>query len=59
MVQKNKSASMKCDCSTLLEARQTLFEGFHAKAMVCPNCGFTTLTKEQAEKYVQLRHNLR
>ncbi|MBI3027466.1 hypothetical protein HYY70_05105 [Candidatus Woesearchaeota archaeon] len=31
------------------------FDHFKTDAMVCPNCSFTTLTKEQAERYVKLK----
>ena len=50
-----KERKIKCDCGALLEARQARFEGFDAEAMVCPKCGFTTLTKEQAQQYARLR----
>lgn len=50
-----KERTLKCDCGTLMEARQARFEGFDAEAMICPKCGFTTLTKKQAENYARLR----
>ena len=50
-----KERKIRCDCGTVMEAKQARFEGFDTEAMVCPNCGFTTLTKEQAEKYAKLR----
>lgn len=50
-----KERKIRCDCGSLLEARQASFEGFEAEAMVCPKCGFTTLTKEQAVQYARLR----
>lgn len=46
---------IRCDCGTLMTERKASFEGFETEAMVCPKCGFTTLTKEQAVKYVKLR----
>ena len=33
----------------------TKFDNFETDAMVCPKCNFTTLTKEQAEKFVKLK----
>ena len=50
-----KERKIRCDCGTLMEARQAHFEGFDTEAMVCSNCGFITLTKEQAVKYARLR----
>ena len=50
-----KERKIRCDCGALTEARQARFEGFDTEAMVCPKCGFTTLTKEQAEQYARLR----
>lgn len=50
-----KERTLRCDCGTLMEARQTRFEGFETEAIVCPKCGFTTLTKKQAEGYARLR----
>ena len=28
---------------------------FETEAMVCPRCGFSTLTKEQAQRYAELK----
>lgn len=50
-----KERKIRCDCGTLMEARQARFEGFDTEATVCPNCSFITLTKEQAVKYVRLK----
>ena len=46
---------IKCDCGVYLEEKITIFDSFKTEAMVCPKCGFITLTKEQAEKYVKLK----
>jgi len=46
---------IRCDCGGLMEAKQAKFEDFETEAMVCPKCGFTTLTKEQAMRYARLR----
>lgn len=50
-----KERKIKCDCGGFLAEKTAQFEHFEAEAMVCPNCGFTTLTKEQAEKYAKIR----
>lgn len=50
-----KERKIRCDCGTLLEAKQARFEGFETEAMICPKCGFTTLTMEQAQQYVKLK----
>lgn len=52
MAQKRK---IRCDCGGYLEEKMTNFNNFKTKAMVCPKCSFTTLTKEQAEKYAKLK----
>lgn len=40
---------IKCDCGTILEENETIIEHIRTKALVCPKCGFTTLTKEHAK----------
>ncbi len=50
-----KERKIKCDCGTCLQPKMAAFEGFEAEAMVCPKCGFTTLTKEQAVRFVRLK----
>ena len=50
-----KERKIKCDCGGFLVEKATKFNHFETKAMVCPNCGFTTLTKEQAEKYAKIK----
>jgi len=50
-----KERKIKCDCGEFLTAQKTKFDHFEVEAMVCPKCGFTTLTKEQAEKYARLK----
>ncbi len=50
-----KERKIRCDCGGLMEARQARFEGFETEAMVCSKCGFSTLTKEQAQQYVRLK----
>ena len=54
---KELQQSIQCDCGALLEPKQARFEGFETEAMVCPRCGFTTITitKEQAQQYVKLK----
>lgn len=46
---------IRCDCGAYLQPRMAAFGGFETEAMVCPKCGFTTLTREQAQRYVQSR----
>ena len=50
-----KERKIKCDCGEFLIEKKTKFDNFETEAMVCPKCNFTTLTKEQAEKYVKLK----
>jgi len=44
---------IRCDCGAYLQPKMAVFEGFTTEAMVCPKCSFTTLTRGQAERYVQ------
>ena len=50
-----KERKIKCDCGEFLIDRKAKFDDFETEAMVCPNCNFTTLTREQAEKYAKLK----
>ena len=50
-----KKRKIKCDCGGFLAERNTKFGNFETAAMVCPKCSFTTLTKEQAERYAKLK----
>ena len=50
-----KERKIKCDCGGYLEEKTADFDSLKTKAMVCPKCGFITLTKEQARKYVKLK----
>lgn len=50
-----KKRKIKCDCGGYLEEKSTFFDSIETEAMVCSKCGFTTLTKEQAQKYVKLK----
>lgn len=50
-----KERKIKCDCGKFLVEKKIMFEDFETEAMVCPKCKFTTLTKEQAERYVKLK----
>ena len=50
-----KERKIKCDCGEFLIEKKTKFDHFETEAMVCPRCNFTTLTKEQAEKYAKLK----
>lgn len=44
-----------CDCGGFLEEKISAFDGVKTEAMVCSKCGFVTLTKEQAKKYMKLK----
>src|SRR3989344_543095 len=44
-----------CDCGGHLENKIVEFDSIKTEAMVCSKCNFTTLTKEQAQKYVKLK----
>ncbi len=50
-----KERKIRCGCGALLAERKTSLEGFETAAMLCPKCGFITLTKEQALKYARLK----
>ena len=42
---------MKCDCGKTLEEKEIEIDHILTHAMVCPKCGFTTLTKDQAKEF--------
>lgn|SRR3989338_6910867 len=42
---------IKCDCGKYLEEKETPIDHILTRAMVCPSCGFTTLTKDQAVEF--------
>ncbi len=50
-----KERKIKCGCGGFLVEKKTKFSDFETDAMACTKCSFTTLTKEQAEKYVKLK----
>ena len=50
-----KERKIRCDCGSYLIEEKTKFDRVETEAMVCPKCGFTTLTKEQAESFVRLK----
>ena len=50
-----KERKIKCDCGTYLEEREKVFDNLKTKLMLCPKCGFTTLTKEQARNFIKLK----
>lgn len=50
-----KKRKIKCDCGAFLAEKKTIFDHFETEAMVCPKCGFVTLTKEQAKEFVKLK----
>jgi hypothetical protein len=47
---------MKCHCGAFLEEKEGDFDGFKTEALICPKCGHTAFTRQQADKYVKLRH---
>ena len=50
-----KERKIKCDCGEFLIEKSAKFDEIETEAMVCPQCNFITLTKEQAEKYARLK----
>jgi len=50
-----KQRKIRCDCGGILVAKSTNLGHIETDAMICEQCHFTTLTKEQAEKYVKLK----
>ena len=50
-----KERKIKCDCGEFLAEKATIFDHFEIEALVCPKCGFVTLTKEQAQNYAKLK----
>ena len=40
-----------CDCGGHLEEKEVEIEHIFTHALVCPKCGFITLTKEQAKEF--------
>lgn len=50
-----KERKIICDCGGILAAKNILMGHFETQAMVCPKCGFSTLTKEQAQRYAELK----
>ncbi|MBI3033364.1 hypothetical protein HYY69_07860 [Candidatus Woesearchaeota archaeon] len=48
-----KQRKILCDCGVMLEKQKAAFDHIKTEAMICPQCKFTTLTKEQAKKYVR------
>ena len=50
-----KERTLTCDCGKILVSTQKEFNVLFCEAMVCPACGFTTLTKEQAERLLRLK----
>ncbi len=43
--------TIKCDCGSPFKERETIIDHIVTIALVCPSCGFTTLTKEQAQEF--------
>ena len=49
MAQERKN--LRCDCEEILIEKEVKIDEILTKAMVCPKCNFTTLTKDQAKEY--------
>ena len=50
-----KERKIVCDCGGFLTEKVARFGHFETEAMVCSKCNFTTLTREQVEKYSKLK----
>src|SRR3989338_5514057 len=50
-----KERKIKCNCGEFLIEKLTIFDHLETEALVCPKCGFVTLTKEQAQRYARLK----
>ncbi len=55
MEKKRKNLKITCDCGAVLEPQLLEIDELSAEAMVCPKCGFVTLTKEQVKHLMELR----
>ncbi|MFH0798105.1 MAG: hypothetical protein V1906_01700 [Candidatus Woesearchaeota archaeon] len=51
----DKKRKLTCDCGNILVETEKDFDGVISEAMVCPKCHFTTLTKDQFEKLIELK----
>ena len=50
-----KERKIRCDCGGYLQEKKAQFDGIETDAMVCTKCEFTTLTKEQAQRFVRIK----
>jgi len=50
-----KAGKMRCSCGKYFTEKEIDMDGIMTKAMVCPSCKRTTLTKEQAIGYAKLK----
>jgi len=50
-----KERKIRCDCGSYLEEKETVLDNIKTKAIVCPNCNYTTLTKKQALDFMRLK----
>ncbi len=51
----NEGPKMRCSDGQFLEDREVTIAGFTVPALVCPACGFVTLTKAQAKRLQELQ----
>ena len=50
-----KERKIRCDCGSILKEQITAFNHIRTEALVCPSCHYTTLTLNQAKKYMRLK----
>ncbi|OGR85054.1 MAG: hypothetical protein A2901_00560 [Elusimicrobia bacterium RIFCSPLOWO2_01_FULL_54_10] len=55
MVKKRKEMRIRCDCGGYFKEQLHEIDGLEVEAMVCPKCGYVTLTKKQAKFMLELR----
>lgn len=50
-----RKRTIKCDCGGKFQTQEKEFNGLRSEALVCSKCGYTTLTREQAEELLHLK----
>jgi len=50
-----EKGALKCDCGGTFTEQLHDFEGIQSPALVCQNCGYVTLTLNQAEVLMKLK----
>ena len=46
-----QNRKITCDCGQTLKEKEVVIESISTPALVCPNCGFRTLTIDQAKRF--------